>query len=133
MANDKTRPTGDPGPAAPTPKTIRCKTLVPYAGQAAGVYLDVPEREYLRLRRKVEAGWEYPVLVSDEHAAQKAEAERRARERAEADRKVADAIDGPGWAAMEEHALEETQRRRRALAEAAAAGRALPADPNATA
>ena len=128
MANEKNRAPGDP---AATTKTIRCKALVPYAGQPSGVYLDVPEREYNRLRQKGEAGWEYPVLISDEHAAQKAEAERRAREKAEADRKVADAADGPGWASMEQQALEETQRRRKAIAEAAAAGRSLPVEPGA--
>ncbi len=131
MANEKSRATSDPAPAAPAAKAIRCKTLVPYAGQPAGVYLDVAESEYLRLRHKGEAGWQYPVLISDEHAAHKVEAERRARERAEADRKVADAVDGPGWAAMEEQALEETQRRRKAIAEAVAAGRAVPVEPTA--
>jgi hypothetical protein len=131
MANEKSRPAVESAPAAPAPRTIHCKTLVPYAGHPTGVYLDVAEREYLRLRHKGDGGWEYPVLISDEHAAQKAEAERRAREKAEADRKVADAADGPGWGAMEQQALEETQRRRRVLAEAAAQGRALPVEPGA--
>ena len=131
MPNEKSRPQCESAPTAPAAKTIRCKTLVPYAGQAAGVYINVAEREYLRLRHKGEPGWEYPVLITDEHAAQKTDAERRAREKAEGDRKVADAVDGPGWAAMEEQALTETQRRRKALAEAAAAGRALPVEPGA--
>jgi len=135
MANEKSRPQGDPAPTTPAAradaKIVRCKTLMPYGGHPAGVYLELAEREYLRLRTKGEAGWEYPVLITDEHAAQRAEAERRAREKAEAERKIADAIDGPGWAAMEEQALAETQRRRRALAEAAAQGRALPPDPSA--
>lgn len=128
MANEK-KPQGETAPAPS--KTLRCKTLMPYGGHPGGVYVDVAEREYHRLRRKGEAGWEYPVLITDEHAAQKADAERRARDKAEAERKVADAVDGPGWAEMEDQALAETQRRRRALAEAAAQGRALPAEPGA--